>query len=241
MSSLDDHSLIRGNGYAISASPKPILYSFAQRTYGRYVYEAGTASGVTDSVTTMALNHYNYQDANPIVFAKMQTTEGRDPSTERVYDVTKDNFKLYIQEEKSHDTELEHAAEDVAYMVFKEGLIRDRDMQIIGEVGTVSIGKSKLGGISIMKENLLGGSYKNPVVLLNLSTRENESYLAFTKLRKVYSNRFKYEVQDWKYKSLNLMSRTSMSGEKASYLIVEAGAHILSTGELLQATKVSGV
>mmetsp|Transcript_18135 Transcript_18135/g.27651 ORF Transcript_18135/g.27651 Transcript_18135/m.27651 type:complete len:158 (-) Transcript_18135:109-582(-) len=76
---------------------------------------------------------------------------------------------------------------------------------------------------------------------MNLSTKQNTAYIAFAKLRKVYTHKFAFEVQDWEYQTLTDGDKMGMKDETVSYLIVEAGAHILSTGELLQATKVSGV
>lgn len=86
---------------------------------------AGTIDGVFYEVgkTADGVKHKSYPvvfgsnfSSDPILVADMQTTDGGDTSVARCEKVTSSGFEVFIEEEKSRDTELNHITEVVGYI-----------------------------------------------------------------------------------------------------------------------------
>ncbi|MEA3347844.1 MAG: fibronectin type III domain-containing protein, partial [Pseudomonadota bacterium] len=57
--------------------------------------------------------------SDPILLTDMQTTDGGDTSVTRCETVTSSGFEVFIEEEKSRDTEINHTSEVVGYVAFQ--------------------------------------------------------------------------------------------------------------------------
>ncbi len=86
---------------------------------------SGNFDGVTFEVGKSAdkVKHANYTvnftsdfSSDPILLTDMQTTDGGDTSVARCATVTSSGFEVFIEEEKSRDTEINHTSEIVGYV-----------------------------------------------------------------------------------------------------------------------------
>jgi hypothetical protein len=86
---------------------------------------SGTFDGVFCEVgrTADKVKHSNYTvnfasefNSDPILLTDMQTTDGGDTSVSRCRTVTSSGFEVFIEEEKSRDTEIWHTSEVVGYV-----------------------------------------------------------------------------------------------------------------------------
>lgn len=73
--------------------------------------------------------------SNPVVLAAMQTFHGGNTAEIRIDSLKRDGFRVKIEEERSQDPEVRHTEEEVGYVVFTPGEIKDSDNNTIGEVG----------------------------------------------------------------------------------------------------------
>ncbi|MEP2642266.1 M10 family metallopeptidase C-terminal domain-containing protein [Roseobacter sp.] len=80
-----------------------------------------TGDQVTETPDTFVFN--TDFDTGPVVLADMQTLNGRDPATLRMNGWDADSVSLFVEEEKSRDTELDHITEVAGYFALDEGLI----------------------------------------------------------------------------------------------------------------------
>ncbi len=78
-------------------------------------YEVGNTPGITHEFTTI---RFDDTSDTPHVLASMQTTNGFDPGNLRYQDKDVSGIKLKIAEEQSSDSEIEHVAENVGFMIF---------------------------------------------------------------------------------------------------------------------------
>ncbi|MBK1721584.1 PKD domain-containing protein [Thiocystis violacea] len=79
-------------------------------------FDVGFApSGINQDRSTLAYDNA-FGDA-PVFLADMQTTNGSDPCSLRLKDMTTGSVKMWVQEEQSKDSELGHLSETVGYFV----------------------------------------------------------------------------------------------------------------------------
>ncbi|MEM6581509.1 MAG: PQQ-dependent sugar dehydrogenase [Pseudomonadota bacterium] len=92
--------------------------------------EPGEANGVVVghllkvSEKTKTFNFLPMFDGPPLLIAEMQTMAGRDPATPRLVDSSNQSASIFIQEERSGDSETRHNPERVGYILLKAGMIK---------------------------------------------------------------------------------------------------------------------
>ncbi len=162
----------------------------------------------------------------PVVFAAMQTMTGNDPADTRIGPVTTSNFKVFVQEDQSADSEVTHSNEVVGYLALQPGTIIDEDGYTIGEVGSVSVTQDDAGKWFTLSN--YQGNYLAPVVIM-MTNSVNGTQAAHMRLKNVSHSSFSYQLEEWDYLD------GTHSTETAAYMIVESGSHRLPNGALLQA------
>lgn len=187
--------------------------------------DADTVSNVNENVSSV--DFVETFTNIPTLFAAMQTTSGTDPAAVRITGVDENGFDLFIEEEQSNDTELDHNNEYVGFMAFEEGAIRNTSGAIIGETGTLNVTQDS-GGTWFTFDDFIG-DYSNPVVIMNIVSF-NGSHAAHIRIKSVGTTSFKYQVEEWDYLDGGHVT------ESVNYMIVEKGTHDLERGGTLQAT-----
>ena len=84
------------------------------KKYGNTNIESGVISNVNQNLKT-----YNFSmnfSIIPKLFTKVSSFNGKEPVNTRVVNVTKSNFEIFLQEEKSKDSETTHKNENVCYL-----------------------------------------------------------------------------------------------------------------------------
>jgi hypothetical protein len=100
-----------------------------------------------------------------------------------------------------------------------------------GEVGTVSVQQSGASSWHVVR---LTNTYVNPVVIMGPPSFNGNAPLV-VRVRNVQSNRFEFQFDEWDYLD------GSHTKETVSYLVAEAGTHLLEDGTPVQAGIASGV
>ena len=83
----------------------------------------------------------SFSDA-PVFLAAMQSYAGGDAATVRLREaLTADQATVFIEEERSHDSEMRHNAEDVGYLAVSSGDILgdDQDGDELSVTGLVNV------------------------------------------------------------------------------------------------------
>ena len=195
------------------------------------IMDSGILNGVTDAVTSVTFVGGPLADV-PAVFASLMTVHDQDTADTRIYNVGKTGFSVFAQEEKSVDGETQHGSEYVGYLVFKDGVIRDSNGDVIGEVGRRDVTQSNEN--TWFNSPPFLGSYSNPVVIMFPNTNNAPSDPFHIRLKDVTSTSFKYQIEEW-----DCISNGARVTEEVVYLIVEDGTHTLADGNLLEALTVS--
>jgi hypothetical protein len=109
---------------------------------------------------------------------------------------------------------------------------RDNDKPpYIGEAGTVTVEQEDASAWCTQE---LKHSYMDPVVVMS-PVSHNGGQPATVRVRNVSSDRFEFQIDEWKYLDGGHKSET------LGYVVMEAGAHTLGDGTQVQAGTVAGV
>lgn len=177
-------------------------------------------------------------DEMPMVFGAMQTANGTDAAYPRIDNVSTGGYEVWIEEELSFDSERVHVGEKVGHFPLGEGDIRDRDGNIIGEAGRVRQDQPYASHWRVLE---LQRTYNNPVVLMMLNSA-NGPDPAHMRIKDVQGTdsgtstgggRFSYQIEEWDY--LQSKNDGQHTAEDIVYMVVEAGAHVLASGQTLKA------
>ena len=94
---------------------------------GDFVYEASTTGQVVTNKSHQLDFSQSFSDV-PVFLAAMQSYAGGDAATVRLREaLTADQATIFIEEERSHDSEMRHNAEDVGYLAVSVGDILGDD------------------------------------------------------------------------------------------------------------------
>ncbi|MEM8994196.1 MAG: PA14 domain-containing protein, partial [Acidobacteriota bacterium] len=183
---------------------------------------AGLESGRTGNSITQTWSNLALAGGVDAFFAHIQTYDGRDTAVVRARNV-ESSPQIKIEEEKSRDSEVNHATEVVGYLTVDTSgsrEIRDTDNVLIGYAGpTLSLDHT-------WTTVSLPHRFTNPVVIAYLRSTPNGEGV-HTRLRNVGATSFEVQIEDWAYQSF------APSGE-VDYIVLEQGAHLLRDAQILQ-------
>lgn len=189
-------------------------------------------SGKTPNAVVGLPNWYTFTFPNngytPVMLAQMQTTDSSDPAGVRVNNLTQASVQVVIEEETSRDTELGHTSEVVGFLGFRDGDITNSDGEIIGHAVKTLLTQSN-GSYS--KSVAFRREYDNPVVVATMTSFRG-SQPAQVQVFDVTNNGFRFRVREWDYLD------QGHATEDISYIVIEAGEHIMPNGQLLIADHV---
>ena len=181
-------------------------------------------ANVDENTTSVAFT--DTFSATPAVFAAMQTFNETDPADLALDAIHAAGFDVFVQEEQSSDSEVQHSDEVIGFLALERGMIIDEDGVTIGEVGTLPHRQRNASEWFTSHSYL--GHYIDPVVIMMTNTWSPRP--THVRLDNVTSSSFSYQLEKWDY--LNGGYRTV----RLAYLVVESGSHRLPNGALLQAT-----
>jgi hypothetical protein len=168
--------------------------------------------------------------ATPILFPQMQTFNGPDTAEIRIPSLSSSSFKVFVEEEKSLDAEVDHTTETIGYLAFDEGDITDSTGKVIGEAGKFS---------SVYQTNrgtwftlTLRHTYVKPAVVMMLNTY-NGPDPAHIRMKTVTSNSFQYQVEEFDY------TDGAHTNEDIAYVVVESGSYLMDGNKRLQAQTIT--
>ncbi len=170
-----------------------------------YLLETGTVDIKNNWKT---INFSNSYSGSPNFFTSLQSVNEIDPSVVRARSLGSTSVSCKVLEEKSKDTEVAHALENMAYLAIgTTGNIRDEKGNIIGEVGRKSIDHNQ---IKITPKN----NYYNPVIITQALT-DNGSDPIIQRIDLANQASFEIQLQKWDYLD------GTHAIEEVSYLIIE--------------------
>ncbi|WP_458188882.1 S8 family serine peptidase [Haladaptatus sp. NG-WS-4] len=131
---------------------------------------------------------------------------------------------------------LRDTAEDIGLSEDKQGFglvdaVAAKETPSIGEVDRVSSNQSSPGTWHTIS---FEGSYANPVVIMTPGSY-NGTQPCHVRIRNVTKSSFEYKLEEWDYLD------GSHTTEEFSYLVMEAGSHILEDGTHVEVHQVNGV
>jgi metal-dependent HD superfamily phosphatase/phosphodiesterase len=213
------------------------IETVAGLTEGLKFEAALTPDSVTHATTDIAF--LETFDSVPILLAGIQTSDGGDTSALRFSALSATGASLFIEEERSADSETDHTTEVVGYFALDGGVIRALAVEpnttplpqagAIGESGSVTAGqadKSTWQSVSFAR------SYADPVVVMGPPSYVGAHPLT-VRVRNVTSNGFQFQIDEWDYLD------GAHAAESIGYLVVEAGSHALADGTKLVAGKTT--
>lgn len=170
---------------------------------------ARTGASVTQAWSTIAFSGTHRQ---PTFFAQGQTVNGVDPFTIRQRNLTSTGVDIFLQEEQSAGTEVNHAAEDVGYLVLSESVGELRAKLALGDIT-----ESQPDG-STWHSETFSQSYSNPVVVFGPVTQKNGDPV-HVRVRNVTSLGFEWQLEEWDYLD------GAHGEETVHYIVAEQGTH----------------
>ncbi|MEM1171882.1 MAG: calcium-binding protein [Cyanobacteria bacterium P01_H01_bin.35] len=84
---------------------------------GDLLLQGGTTGAVVDENFT-TINYPQSFDVAPALIAKLGSTLGNDVASSRIDNISPTRFKAFVQEETSHDEEIDHLPESISYLGF---------------------------------------------------------------------------------------------------------------------------
>ena len=120
------------NGFEVRLQEEEAGGAHVAETVSWIAMETGASEGLDVFVTADQLGHaadsfeFNSSfDSAPVLLADMQSTDGGDTATVRMKAISDTGVSLFIEEEKSRDSETWHTNETAGYVAMLEGLIYD--------------------------------------------------------------------------------------------------------------------
>ncbi|MBI1225086.1 MAG: hypothetical protein GC192_07585 [Bacteroidetes bacterium] len=148
--------------------------------------------------------------SNPVFLAHPQTTNEEDAFVTRTKNPSSSGIKVYLQEEQSKDSEINHSSEKMGYLaLLANDYMEDVDGNFFGEAGQANVDQN-------WQTITLANTYTKPVVIVSgLST--NDAQAATIRVRNVTPTSFEVRVQEWNYLDGNHPL------ESVGYMVVEGG------------------
>ena len=93
-----------------------------------------------------------------------QSLAGPDPAVAKVKTIGTSGFQVFVEEEQSLDTEVEHIAEDTGYLEFDDGILVDDSVVSFGEFGSlfteadIVVTKNSKGTVNLKLTHRLHGA-----------------------------------------------------------------------------------
>jgi hypothetical protein len=159
-------------------------------------------------------------DPDPVVLTGVQTFNGGNTIGVRMRNPSGGDAEVFLEEEKSSDSETSHIAEELGFFATDEGTMVDETASPIGEAGVVTTDQAGPGEWHTVA---LDNAYSNPVVFMQLMSY-NGRHPAHTRVRDVRSNSFKFQIEEWDY-----LDRAHTT-EDIGYVVLEEGTHRMRNG-----------
>ena len=100
------------------------------------VFQVGLQTGVSDDWETISFSDTGLA---PSFLASMQTTNGPNPAALRYDNLTTTSVDIFVEEETSYDTEMDHADENVGYVVVYSSASKEYNLALIVEEEPVGL------------------------------------------------------------------------------------------------------
>lgn len=166
-----------------------------------------------------------YQQAQ--FFAQGQTANGGDPFSIRRRNLINTGVELFLQEEQSNDAEVNHAAEDVGYLVLGESIGEIRAKLEVGVISQAQANATTWTSVTFDQP------YTNPIVVFGPVAQGNADPVGI-RVRNVTSTGFEFQLDEWDYLD------GVHPADPVSYIVAEQGSYVIG-GLRWQFGKSSGV
>ncbi|MCH2192224.1 MAG: GEVED domain-containing protein [Gammaproteobacteria bacterium] len=157
-----------------------------------------------------------------VLLNQMQTYDDPDTANVRTDHMSPSSFKVFIEEEQSKETEMGHATEAVATIALTEGDILNKAGFTIGESGRLS---ANAATATDYKTLTFKNRYINPIVIMEMSSYRGP-HPSHIRLSDKTASSVKYKIEEWDYLD------GGHTTEDISYIVIEAGSHMLQAGEM---------
>jgi PKD repeat protein len=156
----------------------------------------------------------------PVLFANMQSTDGGDTANLRWDNKGLYSADVWVDEEQSHDSEIDHTSETVGYLAIEESPRAAPPL----EVGSLNV-DSDWQWVTLTKE------FSEPVIVAKLTSAVDLDP-AVVRIDGLNSEGFWIRIQEWDYLD------DVHTVEQVSYMVVEKGRHKMPNGAWLEAGRI---
>jgi hypothetical protein len=158
----------------------------------------------------------------------MQTYYGPDTANIRVREKDSRNYEVFVEEETSADSETRHwAQETIGVMAMGTGDIIDISGEVIGEAGRITFNANSVNDYRTLT---FSNNYSNPVVVMAVNTYAGSDPI-HVRLAQLTATSVEYQQEEWNYRDGYHVTET------ISYVVLEAGAYLISDGKMIVAGK----
>ena len=195
-------------------------------TWGTLTYDAGNVPNVTNEFTSHMFGVSYF--ATPAFLSSMGSYAGQDNGQVRYTNLSGSGVQLKIDEDTTFDTEKTHSAETVSYLALggQGTLLASVPLVDIGEVGQIS------DLTNVPRTVQLLGNYSNPVVFAQSASGFGGQPVS-VRVRNVHATQFEIYLTE-------PSDQDGVHGaEMVTYLVLEAGAHQLHDGRLVEVGSVT--
>lgn len=158
--------------------------------------------------------------SEPVALTSIDTFNGTDTADVRLRNVSRGGAELFIEEEASRDSEMEHVEEAIGVFRIRAGPLFDADGNRVGEAGFVDTDQP---GHAEWHSVRLDRPYRDPIAFAQVMTYEGVNP-CHVRLRNVAADSFDFRIEEWDY----LDGRHDQ--ERVGYLVLERGTHDLAAG-----------
>ncbi|HSI62850.1 MAG TPA: thrombospondin type 3 repeat-containing protein, partial [Candidatus Saccharimonadia bacterium] len=163
----------------------------------------------------------------PAFFSQGQTVNGVDPFTIRQRNLTTTGVEIFLEEEQSAGTEINHGAEDVGYLVLGESLGELRAKLELGDI------TDSQASATAWHSETFSQAHTSPVVVFGPVTQKNGEPVQ-VRVRNVTSIGFEWQFDEWDYQD------GSHPEETVHYIVAEQGTYLIA-GLLWEFGRSTGV
>ncbi len=205
-----------------------------QGDFGDVAFEAwSTTSGVDKRWHALDYGS-NYADP-PVFLAGVRSANDLDPVALRYRYVGDSGVQVRLQEERSANNEMAHAAETVDYAFFEAGeLWVSETLPFAGGIGEAGRVAASQAGAGRWRTVQMQRTYSEPVVVMS-PISSNAADLGMPRVRNVRAGSFQFQIEEWDYQN------GKHGAEVFGYVVMEAGRHVLDDGTVVDAGTLAPV
>jgi hypothetical protein len=195
------------------------------------IRSAMPAEHVATTHEVAGVRFHGTRPSEPVVLASIDTFNGSDTADARLRNVRRGGMEVFVEEEGSKDSEMNHYEEAIGFLRTGTGPIYDQSGARVGEAGVIDTDQPDPGQ---WHQAMLDGRYTDPVVFAQVMTYNGANPCHVRILGPPLHTHFLFQIEEWGY----LDGRHDT--ERIGYVVIEEGVHDLAGGDTVEVGTTEG-